>query len=151
MTIVISMVRGINVGGHNLIKMDALRELYASLKFENPRTYVQSGNVVFGTRERNMEKMAHRIEDAIEAQFAFRPDVILRTVEEMREVIARNPFGSDLDPAKLHVHFLKSEPEKEAHEKVRGIKVGPEKLHLDGRELSVLSGRSGPFKADAEP
>lgn len=137
MHIVISMLRGINVGGHNLIRMDALRELYATLEFENARTYVQSGNVVFAARERDLAKLARRIEDAIEARFACRPDVILRTVDEMRGVIARNPFEKDFEPAKLIVNFLAGEPAKEAREKVRAIKVGPEELHLDGRELYV--------------
>lgn len=135
MFVVISMLRGINVSGHNLIRMDALRELYASLKFENARTYVQSGNVVFATRERDLQKMARRIEDAIEVRFACRPDVILRTVDEMRTVIARNPFPEDFHPSKLIVNFLASEPEKAAREKIRAIQVGPERLHLDGREL----------------
>jgi uncharacterized protein (DUF1697 family) len=134
--VVISMLRGINVGGHNLIKMDALREVYGSLGFSNARTHVQSGNVVFTARTGDLGKMARRIEDAIEAQFACRPDVILRTVEEMRSVLQRNPFAIDADPAKLIVTFLASEPEKEAHARVRAIEA-IEKLHLEGRELFV--------------
>jgi uncharacterized protein (DUF1697 family) len=128
------MLRGINVGGYNMIKMEALREVYASLGFENPRSYVQSGNVVFTARERDWAKIAKKIGDAIEARFGHRPDVILRTVEEMRGVIARNPFKEDRDPARLIVNFMANEPEKEAHERVRAIK-GPEELHLSGREL----------------
>lgn len=133
----ISMLRGINVGGHNMIKMEALREMYGSLKFEDVRSYVQSGNVVFATKEKDLKKIAKKIEDAIEAQFACRPDVILRTVDEMRDAIARNPFTGDREPAKLHVDFLAGEPGKEAKEKIRAIKVGPEELILDGRELYI--------------
>ena len=47
MPVVISLLRAVNVGGHNKIKMDALRALYASLKLREPQTYVQSGNVIF--------------------------------------------------------------------------------------------------------
>lgn len=134
---IVSMLRGINVGGRNLIKMDALRELYAEMKFENPRTYVQSGNVVFGTRERDLKRIARRIEERIEERFACRPDVILRTAEEMREVMVRNPFPGDFEASKLIVTFLADEPEAEAHQKIRAIRMGPETLVLDGRELFI--------------
>ena len=93
MPVLISMLRGVNVGPHNRIKMDALRAVYESLKFETPRTYVQSGNVIFRTDERDLLRLAMRIEDGIENKFGFCPDVILRTAAEMRDVIARNPFA----------------------------------------------------------
>ena len=51
MPVLISMLRGVNLGAHNRIKMDALRTLYESLKVEDPRTYVQSGNVIVRTKE----------------------------------------------------------------------------------------------------
>jgi len=86
MTVVISMLRGVNVGGHNKIKMDALRALYVSLKLEDVTTFIQSGNVVFRTKERELGKIGKRIGDGIEKSFGFRPEVILRTVEEMRGV-----------------------------------------------------------------
>ncbi len=53
MHVYVSFLRGVNVGGHNKIKMDALRDLYRKLGFHDPRTYVQSGNVVFGAKEKN--------------------------------------------------------------------------------------------------
>ena len=93
MTVVVSMLRGVNVGGHNQIKMDALRDLYESLGLRNPQTYIQSGNVVFGTNAKNIAPLAKRIEDAIEHKFGFRHGVILRTTDELRGVIARNPFA----------------------------------------------------------
>src|SRR5215467_14648050 len=81
MTVVISMLRGVNVGGHNKIKMDALRALYESLKFEDVATFIQSGNVVFRTKERDLAKASRRIGDGIEKTFGFRPGVVLRTVK----------------------------------------------------------------------
>ena len=56
MPVLISMLRGVNVGGHNKIKMAALRALYESLKFEDPRTYVQSGNVIFRTKREKLRR-----------------------------------------------------------------------------------------------
>ena len=94
MPVFISMLRAVNVGGHSKIKMDALRALYAWLKFENPQTYLQSGNVVFKTSERKMDVVAKRIQSGIEKKFACRTDIILRAVAELRGVVARNPFAS---------------------------------------------------------
>jgi len=139
MTVVISMLRGVNVGGHNKIKMEALRALYESLKLRDAQTYVQSGNVIFRTDERDIARLTKRIEDGIERKFGFRPDVILRTAAEMRDVVARNPFAKrrGIEPGKLLVTFLASDPPAEVREKVRQIKCDPEELRIEGRELYI--------------
>jgi len=139
MAVIISMLRGVNVGGHNKIKMDALRALYESMKLREAQTYVQSGNVIFRTDERDIARLAKRIEDGIERKLGFRPDVILRTATEMREVIARNPFAKrrGIEPSKLLVTFLGSDPGAEAREKVLQIKCDPEELRIEGRELYI--------------
>lgn len=136
MAVVISLLRGVNVGGHNIIRMDALRVLYESLGLRDPRTYVQSGNVVFRTGERDLAALARRIEDAIERSFHFRPDVILRTAAELRDAIARNPFAErrGIDPAKLLVTFLAGTPRPEA---VLPVMTGPEEVRLNGREIYI--------------
>ncbi len=112
MPVLISMLRGINVGGHNKIKMDALRALYISLKFENPQTYVQSGNVVFKSKEQDLALIAKRIQQSIEKNFACCPEVILRTADDLRSVIKNNPFARqpNIDPARLLITFLASDP-----------------------------------------
>jgi len=139
MTVVISMLRGVNVGGHNKIKMEALRALYESMKLREAQTYVQSGNVIFRTDERDIALLTKRIEDGIEREFGFRPNVILRTAAEMREVIARNPFAKrrGIEPSKLLVTFLGSDPGAEAREKILQIKCDPEELRIEGRELYI--------------
>lgn len=139
MGVVISLLRGVNVGGHHKIKMDALRALYESLELQDPQTYIQSGNVVFRTRERNMVRVAKRIEDGIEQQFGFRPAVMARTSSELSEVIAKNPFANrrDFEPSKLLVDFLAADPGSEARDKVLQIKAEPEELRAMGRELYI--------------
>jgi len=139
MAVIISMLRGVNVGGHNKIKMDALRALYESLKLRDAQTYVQSGNVIFRTDERDIPRLAKRIEDGIERNFGFRPNVILRTAAEIREVVARNPFAKrrGIEPSKLLVSFLASDPGEEAREKVHQMKCDPEELRIEGRELYI--------------
>ena len=139
MTVVISMLRGVNLAKHNRIKMDALRAVYESLKLRDPQTYVQSGNVVFKTAEKDLVKLATRIEAGIEASFGFRPAVIVRTVVEMRDVVARNPFAtrSGIEPNRLLVTFLDRHPDPEARAKVLKMNTEPEELRIDGRELYI--------------
>lgn len=139
MTVVISLLRGVNVGGHNQIKMEALRALYESLGLLDVQTHIQSGNVVFRTKGRDLALLAKRIGDGIEQGFGFRPGVILRTPAELRDAIARNPFRErpGIEPSKLLVTFLLSDPGAEAREKVLGIKADPEELRIEGRELYV--------------
>jgi uncharacterized protein (DUF1697 family) len=137
--VVISLLRGLNVGGHNKIKMETLRALYESLKLRDPQTYVQSGNVVFRTKEGDLAKLTRKIENEIERSFGFRPAVILRTTSELRDVIARNPFATrrGIDPSKLLVTFLASDPDENARSQVLKIKIEPEELRIDGREVYV--------------
>ena len=139
MTVIISMLRGVNVGGHNKIKMEALRALYESLKLRDAQTYVQSGNVIFRSDEQDIARLTKRIEEGIEGKFGFRPDVILRTAAEMRDVVERNPFAKrrGIEPGKLLVSFLGSDPGEEAREKVRQMKCDPEEMRIEGREIYI--------------
>src|SRR5437588_584862 len=132
MAVIISMLRGVNVAGHNMVKMDALRALYESLKLRDSHTYLQSGNVVFRTDERDLGLVARRIEDGIERRFKFRPDVIVRTTAELRDVIARNPFATrrGIEPGKLLVTFLATDPDADARAKVLRMKTDPEELSI---------------------
>ncbi len=109
------MLRGVNLGPHNRMKMEELRAAYESLKLQGPRTYVQSGNVLFKTKERDEAKLSSRIQDANRKKFGFRPDVILRTTDELRTAVAKNPFAArkNIDPSKLLVTFLGAHPEAE--------------------------------------
>ena len=133
------MLRGVNLGLHNRIKMDDLRALYESLKLENPRSYVQSGNVLFRSKEKNGPQLAKKIQAAIQKKFGCCPDVILRTPDEMRKTIAANPFPerTKAEPAKVLVTFLASEPPREAEANLEKLKRFPEELHLKGRELYI--------------
>jgi uncharacterized protein (DUF1697 family) len=137
MPVIVSMLRGVNVGGHNMVKMEALRALYESIGLRDPQTYVQSGNVVFRTDARNLAGVAAKIEEAIERNFGFRTPVVVRTSSELRDVIARNPFARrrGIDPRKVLVTFLAADPSAEAREQALQIKPDPEELHIDGREV----------------
>ena len=135
----ISLLRAVNVGGKNQIKMDALRGLYESLKFSNVQTYIQSGNVVFKTKAQS--RLAERIELAIENEFRFRPSVILRTAKQMRTIVNASPFLNrpGIEPSRLLVTFLTDDsgidPSAAARAKVLANKAEPEEMHLRDREI----------------
>lgn len=138
MNVIVSMLRGVNVGGHNKIKMADLKKVYEALGFERVQTYIQSGNVVFATKERGDEKLARKIGAAIEKKFGFCPEVIVRTAEEMRSIVKRNPFAKrgDVEPGKLLVVFLASDPGKAARDVVAEIEA-KEELRPLGSEIYI--------------
>jgi uncharacterized protein (DUF1697 family) len=156
MAVMISLLRGVNVGGRHPIQMDALRELYGSLGLRDSQTWVQSGNVVFKTKGQDLARLSQRIAGAIERSFGFRPDVIVRTCSELEGVVARNPFAArqGIDPRKLLVHFFAGDPGPGARDKVLGIKTDSEELRIDGRELYIYfpdgMGRSKVWPAAVE-
>ena len=139
MGVVISMLRGVNVGGKHKIKMEVLRALYESIGLRGAQTLLQSGNVVFRSERKDLVALTKKIESAIERKFGFHSDVILRTSAELRDVIARNPFAkrAGVDASKLLVSFLVSDPGAEARGNVMRIKAEPEELRIDGREVYI--------------
>jgi uncharacterized protein (DUF1697 family) len=139
MAVIISLLRGVNIGGHHKMKMAELRSLYESLGLRGAQTYLQSGNVVFRTKAADISKLAKRIEDAIEKSFGFRPVVVPRTTIELGNVISRNPFARHrgIDPKKLAVIFLKETPGAECLQTALKIKTAPEELWIDGREAYI--------------
>ncbi len=100
----ISMIRGINIGGKK-IKMDKLKELYRSLDFKDIKTYIQSGNVIFESTESDPLKLSHIIEKRISEIFDFDVKVLIKTKNEMMNVINRNPFKKE-DLNHIYVTFL---------------------------------------------
>jgi len=90
MTAAVALIRAINVGGRNMIRMEALRAAHEGLGLVDVQTYVQSGNVVFRAQPAAVKNLGRRIEDAIEKGHGFRPGVVVRTAEELRGAIALN-------------------------------------------------------------
>lgn len=112
----VALLRGINVGGNNMIKMETLRATLASLGFENVASYINSGNLAFDTAKTDDGKLAQKIHDAIEAEFGFDISVMVRSIAEIEEVVAWNPFDGQFENDKdVHVFFLKDELTGEQH------------------------------------
>lgn len=122
----ISILRGINVSGKNLIKMEALRRMVETLGCSGVATYLQSGNVIFGSENKDTRDMAAMISGRIKTDLGYDVPVLVLTPGEIRSVIAANPFLADpaKDPAFLHVTFLSAEPAAIPHEAI-AAKCGP--------------------------
>lgn len=137
MTVFVSMLRGVNLGPHRRLKMDELCSVYESLKLRDVQSFLQSGNVLFRTDAKDEDALKNRLEKSIQQRFGFSSDVILRTTAELKNVIAKNPFAKrrDIEPAKLLVTFLATDPGEAARKQVREIKTAPEDLRIQGREI----------------
>jgi len=114
MTTYISILRGINVSGQKLIKMDFLRKSYENLGFGNVRTYVQSGNIIFTEKNIKPDELAQVILQQIKKDFGFDIPVIVLSIDKLKQIIDSNPFLKDnnKDETFLHVTFLSSKPQK---------------------------------------
>lgn len=136
MPVMIALLRAVNVGGRNQIKMEALRGMCEKLGWSGVKTLIQSGNVVFRCKEKDA---ARKMGDAIEKSCGFRPEIMTRTTEELRSIVKRNPFAKrrEIEPNKLHVYFLTNEPAADARAKALAIKADPEEFHIDGREIYI--------------
>jgi len=131
------MLRGINVTGHKMIKMDALRASFAALRLSNVQTYIQSGNVIFGVGNGSVAALSEKIQQRILRDFGFTVPVFLRTAKELTEIIKHNPFLNEtaIDHSKLHVTFLSDAALDTASEALQPLAVKPERFCVIGREI----------------
>lgn len=135
----VAFLRGVNVGGNNKIKMEVLREICAALGFENVKTYINSGNVIFETAESEDFAISAKIENAIEIEFSLKIKVMVRTMAEIKEIIANNPFGGQFSDDKyLHVVFLAEELTNEKREMLLSQNNESESYAVRKREIYSL-------------
>jgi uncharacterized protein (DUF1697 family) len=131
----VALLRGINLGSHKRVAMPALRELLADAGFDQVRTYVQSGNVVLasdaepGSLERGLEcLMADRL--------GFEVDVIVRTEDDLAQVVDKNPLAKvAVEPKRYQVTFLAEELEPARVDQLTTMAAPSERFVADGREL----------------
>lgn len=133
----IAILRGINVGGRNKIRMVDLIVKLQPLKFENLRTYIQSGNLVFKAGESPNDEVAEKIKQAIKKEFGFDVPVIVLKQDEWIKIIDRNLFAGDpgKDPKTLHVSFLSAKPQPEDIQKLDEYTDEPNEFSLGGKAI----------------
>ena len=128
----ISILRGINVSGHRIIKMEKLRELYADLGFKNVKTYIQSGNVVFQAKGKSNDELSLKIEKSIKENLGFEVPVIVIELKELKQILKSNPFLKDKtkDISFLHITFLSGNPNQEDLDKIINVKYEQDEFSL---------------------
>jgi len=130
--IYIGLFRGINVGGKNILPMRELVSILKEIGYENIRTYIQSGNVVFSSKKIIGPKAADEISREIERKIGFSPKVVILSAKQLQSSINNNPFPT-IDGKALHFFFLESLPESPDIERLKLLKAKSEKFALEGK------------------
>jgi uncharacterized protein (DUF1697 family) len=140
MKVFISFLRGVNMAGHNSIKMKDLTELFVSMGFSDAVTYIQSGNVIFSDANfRSHSEITAVIETAIYEKFGYNIPSMLRTRDELKEIILFNPYQNDenYDPSKAAVVLLHEPPDHNQINKVLNIEYPPDRFLIKGSEIFI--------------
>lgn len=131
----IALLRGINLGAARRVSMPELRELLTGLGYGDVRTLLQSGNVVL-TSDAAPEALARDLERQIADGLGAETPVVVRTRDELADVIARDPFGDIADdPRRYQVSFLAGEPDPEGVRELEAADLAPERVEVSGREV----------------
>lgn len=127
----IALFRGINVGGKNRLPMQELVAFLDALGARKIKTYIQSGNAVFQSAERDTSKLSDKISLEIKKHRGFEPYVLVLGLDDIEKAIAENPFPeAKADPSTLHLGFLAFAPENPDLKKCERLKKESERFHL---------------------
>ena len=130
----IALFRGINVGGNNLLPMKELVAILEGLGMRKVKTYIQSGNAVFQTTEKDLSQLSGKITTEIRDRHGFEPYLLILGPEDLKRVIEENPFPeAETDPGNLHLCFLAARPDHPDLEKLSRLKKESERFHLTDR------------------
>jgi uncharacterized protein (DUF1697 family) len=133
----IALLRGINVSGQKMIKMEELKNVLGELGFTGITTYIQSGNILFKCVTGDPDSLAAAIADKILQRFGFAVPVVIRTLAELDCISRNNPFvrGGNIDTGKMHVTFLSEKPGAENESKTGEYKFSPDEFAVKGKEV----------------
>ncbi len=131
----VALLRGINVGGKNILPMKDLAALFTQAGCTEVRTYIQSGNVIFEAPA-GAPKIAATVTANIEKRFGIKIPVIIRTSQQLAQIIRNNPFLSAVaDQRGLHVYFLADSPSAQAVGGLDPARSAPDAFHVRGQEI----------------
>ncbi|RZJ45124.1 MAG: DUF1697 domain-containing protein [Chryseobacterium sp.] len=139
MTTHLALLRGINVSGHNMMKMEALKTMLESLGFQNVRTYLQSGNVFVDTEEESASKIGFMIKQEIFKVFGHEVPIIVITKEDLELCFKNNPFlkEKEVDTKKLYVAFVSIALKSENINDLKISQFKPDEASIDGNRIFV--------------
>ena len=135
----IALLRGINVGGHRSVGMTDLRNFLTELGFDDARSLLQSGNLVFNSKVRTGAELERFLEGEAHDRLSLEVDFIVRTPDEWKSVIRQNPFRKEAerDPGHLVVMFLKSAPDVDDIVALEADIRGPEVVRAKGKQAYI--------------
>ena len=148
MTTHVALLRAVNVAAHNQVAMADLRDLLTAMGFRDVRSLLQSGNLVFGGGRLTGPALERRLEAEAARRLGLETDFFVRTADEWRTLVAKNPFreAAERDPGRLHVMFLKDAPGAARAKALQATITGRETVAAAGRQAYVVypdgSGRS---------
>jgi uncharacterized protein (DUF1697 family) len=127
----IALLRGINVGGNNILPMRELVAVLEGLGLRQVKTYIQSGNVVFQSEAKTLTELAQEISAAIGKKYGFRPSVLILDLPEFQAAVAANPFPEgESEPKTLHLFFLDEVPTNPNWGLLESLKAESERYQL---------------------
>ncbi|TMK95892.1 MAG: DUF1697 domain-containing protein [Actinobacteria bacterium] len=135
MTRRIALLRGINLGSRRRVEMAALRDVLAGLGYRDVRTFLQSGNVVFTSRA-SPGRLQRDLEKQLAAELGIDVQVLVRTRDELADVVERNPLGDVAhNPSRYLVSFLSAKLAAKLVRDLATVDVTPEQFVVSGREI----------------
>ncbi|MDQ8737740.1 DUF1697 domain-containing protein [Paenibacillus sp. LHD-38] len=139
MTIYFALLRGINVSGHNMIKMTELKQMVEAMGFKRVKTYINSGNVMFEAEE-NAAALEEKIEKEISRVFGFNIAVFVRSALELACIIDHSPFKTVVleDKQSIHLTLLKEAPSQEQLDRLPEVEQGEDEYLIEGKEIYFL-------------
>ena len=139
MTTHLALLRGINVSGHNMMKMEVLKTTLEGIGFTNVQTYIQSGNVFVDTEEENGPKVGFQIKQEIFKAFGHEVPVIVINKADLEACFTNNPFlkEKDVDIKKLYVAFVSVELKSENINDLKISQFKPDEAKIDGNRIFI--------------
>ena len=108
LNVYVALLRGVNVGGNNMISMKALKESFAGVGFQQVTTYINSGNIIFKTKETDARKLEKKIEQMLVKEYELESRVVVRSLEEMEQLVESLPQNWNSDTNwRYNVIFLR--------------------------------------------
>ena len=133
----VAFLRAINVGGHTIIKMTDLKQMFESLGLENVQTYIQSGNVIFESNDDHTASLKKRIESQVEKATGYKTQLFVRTIREVQFIASKSPFTAEAKET-VHVTFLNEKPDKEQQQALLSFKSDADDFAVKRREVYNL-------------
>jgi uncharacterized protein (DUF1697 family) len=132
------LLRGINVSGHNLIKMDALTKMLLSMGFEKVQTYIQSGNVILNSDE-TPSKIAFTIKQEIFKEFGHDVPVLVINQQDLEDCLSNNLFlkEKEVDLKKLYVAFVSMELNENSIHDLKISNIKPDEVQIDRNKIFI--------------